>query len=88
MIENLNISQEAFEGVVVVSAGLAATAVAGLASKFPFLVRFAKASRDIQREQQVALFEDEARVVRSNQARADASARLVVWKRENGLPND
>lgn len=88
MIEHLNISPEAVEGAAVVSVGLAATAVAGLASKFPFLVRFAKASRDIQREQQVALFEDQARVQHVQRQRADANVRLAVWRQENGLTND
>lgn len=87
MIENLNISPEAVEGAFVVSAGLAGMAVAGLASQFPTLVRFVRASGDIQREQQVALFEDQARVERAQSQRADANVRLAAWRQENGLDN-
>lgn len=86
MIENLN-SPEAVEGAFVVSAGLAGMAVAGLASKFSFLVRFAQASRDIQREQQVERFEDAARVKRIEAQRADAKVRIAIWRQENGLDN-
>ena len=86
MIENLNISPEAVEGAYVVSVGLAATAVAGLASKFPFLVRFAKAARDIKREQEVERFQDAARVQRHEEQRADANVRLAAWREGNDFP--
>jgi|GEM_PF-6495057 len=87
MIESLN-SPDAVEGAFAVSAILATTAGVALASKFPFLVRFAKASRDIQREQRVERFQDAALVQRSQEQHADANARFAVWRQENGLTND
>ncbi|TSD06162.1 MAG: hypothetical protein Greene07147_21 [Parcubacteria group bacterium Greene0714_7] len=84
MIENLS-SPDAVEGAFVVSAGLAGIALAGLASQFPFLARFAKAARDIKREQQVERFQDAARVRRTQEQRADAGVRLIAWQKENGI---